>query len=122
MKIIAADVTGYLEQVPAERREALTRLRQMCLDMLEGYEECIEYNMPSYKKDGGGVAFANQKHYISLYIVNEPVLDAHRHLLKGLSVGKCCIRYPKPEKIDFAVVQQLLDATRESDSEVANLP
>jgi hypothetical protein len=31
--------------------------------------------------------------------------------LKGVSVGKGCIRYTNPEKIDFAVVQKMLAET-----------
>ncbi len=71
--------------------------------------------MPSYSKNGTiDVAFASQKNYISLYILKEPVLAAHRADLRGLQVGKGCIRYTKPEKLDFAVIRQLLIATRES--------
>jgi hypothetical protein len=45
------------------------------------------------------------------------VIAAHRAQLAGLSVGKGCIRYSRPEKIDFAVVEQLLIATRDSAAE-----
>jgi hypothetical protein len=54
-----------------------------------------------------------QKNYISLYILKESVIAAHRVQLAGLNVGKRCIRYSKPAKIDFAVVEQLLSATRD---------
>jgi hypothetical protein len=43
-------------------------------------------------------------------------MNAHRDLLKvkGVSLGKGYIRYSKPEKIDFNVVEKMLKATRES--------
>jgi uncharacterized protein YdhG (YjbR/CyaY superfamily) len=110
MQSTAKDVAAYIEEAPAERQPWLQQLRTMCLQTLAGYEEVMEYGMPVYKKDGGGIAFANQKQYISLYVHKE-VLDAHRDQLAGLSVGKSCIRYTKPAKIDFAVVQRMLDAT-----------
>jgi hypothetical protein len=41
-------------------------------------------------------------------------LPLQRAQLAGLNVWKGCIRYSKPAKIDFAVVEQLLSATRDS--------
>jgi uncharacterized protein YdhG (YjbR/CyaY superfamily) len=118
MQSAAIDVTSYIQELPEERRASLSRLRQLCLDTLVGYEEVMEYGMPGYKKNGiGEVGFASQKNYISLYFLKEPVIAAHRAQLAGLSVGKGCIRYSRPEKIDFAVVEQLLIATRDSAAE-----
>ena len=44
------------------------------------------------------------------------VMNAHKHLLvgKGISHGKGAIRYSKPERIDFNVVESMLRATQES--------
>ena len=70
---------------------------------------------PIIKKHGMvEVAFASQKRYIALYIAKQTVVDAYRGELTGLSVGKGCIRYPKPEKVDFTVITKLLKATRDS--------
>jgi len=38
--------------------------------------------------------------------------------VKGVSFGKGCIRYPKPERIDFNVVESMLVATVKSDGPV----
>jgi uncharacterized protein YdhG (YjbR/CyaY superfamily) len=120
MQSDAKTVDDYLHEVSEERKDALARLRALCLETLTGYEEGMDYGMPSYKPAGGEpeVAFASQKNYISLYILKQPVLDRHRDALKGLSLGKGCIRYSKPEKIDFALVQKLLTETLASDAEV----
>ena len=94
-------------------------MRKLCLDTLTGYEEGMDYGMPCYKRKGGAaeIGFASQKNYISLYVAIESVVKANRELLKGLSVGKGCIRYSRPEKIDFGVVQKLLSETLESKEE-----
>ncbi|MCX7070845.1 MAG: hypothetical protein NTW01_07600 [Gammaproteobacteria bacterium] len=34
--------------------------------------------------------------------------------LKGLSVGKACVRFPAPERMDFALIDRLLAASRDS--------
>ncbi len=120
MQSKAENVDDYLKEVPDARREALAQLRKLCLETLDGYEESMEYGMPSYKQGSGEVevAFASQKNYISLYILKEEVLNRHRESLAGLNMGKGCIRYSKPEKIDFKIVGELLADSRQSNSEI----
>lgn len=113
----AKDVATYTQEAPVERQAALTRLRDLCRATLTGFEECMEYGGPSYRRNGEvEVGFASQKHFIGLYILRTDVMNAHRHLLnvKGISVGKGAIRYSKPEQIDFAVVESMLRETVES--------
>ena len=67
---------------------------------------------PTYARDGDvEVGFVSQKRYISLYILRTDVLDSHRRQLSHLNVGKGCIRYTKPEQIDFDLVDSMLKAT-----------
>jgi uncharacterized protein YdhG (YjbR/CyaY superfamily) len=115
MKSTALDVTSYVAEAPEGRRAALQILRQLCQEHLTGYEECIEYGMPAYRKNGAvEVAFASQKQYISLYILKKDVVDAHRDALAGCNIGKGCIRFRSPAQIDFGVVRSMLKQTVES--------
>lgn len=120
MQSKAKNVDDYLKEVPEKRRKALEQLRILCQENLAGYEESMEYGMPSYKPVGGEVevAFASQKSYISFYILKKDVLDRHRESLKGINVGKGCIRYTKPEKIDFEIVKELLVDSAQSDGDI----
>ena len=114
MQSKAKSVDSYIEQAPSERHEALRRLRVLCRQVLTGFEEIIMYGMPSYARKGVvEVAFASQKNYISLYILRQDALAAQRAALAGSSVGKGCIRYARPDKIDYAVVREMLVATRD---------
>src|ERR1700733_13096353 len=102
MQSKAKDVDSYLEEVPGDRLEALTKIRQLCRQELKGYVETMKYGMPGYEKQGiGEVGFASQKHFIALYILKTDVVLSYKHLLKGVSIGKGCIRFTKPAKIDF---------------------
>jgi hypothetical protein len=77
----------------------------------------MRYGGLCYARNGEiEVGFASQKHFIGLYILRTDVMQAHRHLLKvkGVSLGKGCIRYSKPERIDFRVVKMMLTAAQES--------
>ena len=119
MQSTAADVSAYLEVAPPERHAALTRLRALCRETLLGYEETMAYGMPTYQRDGvAAVAFANQKHYISLYILKEEVLQRHKPTLQAAKIrsGKSCINFTKPERIPFELVQALLADTVRSAS------
>jgi uncharacterized protein YdhG (YjbR/CyaY superfamily) len=118
MQSKAKDVTTYVQEAPAERQPYLAKLRELCLEVLTGYEEVMEYGMPGYKKNGvGEVGFASQKNYISLYLLKADVIQANRALLKGLSVGKGCIRYSNPKKMDLEVVRKLLmDSVQSTDA------
>ena len=117
MQSQAKDVTAYLEEVPVERRAALTQLRKQCLATLKGFEESMRYGGPCYSRNGEvEVGFASQKHFIGLYILRTDVMKTYQSQLKikGVSLGKGCIRYSKPEKIDFELVKKMLQATVES--------
>jgi len=111
------DVAEYLQEAPAERRAALEKLRELCRRNLKGYQECMEYGMPVYKRNGSvEIAFASQKQYIALYVLKKEVLDEFRGALGATSIGKGCIRFRRPEQIDFSVVAQLLARAGESAS------
>jgi uncharacterized protein YdhG (YjbR/CyaY superfamily) len=117
MQSQAKNVSEYLKEVPEERQAVLFKLRKLCRANLKGFNESMEYSMPSYSRDSAvEVAFASQKNFIALYILRTDVMNVHKDLLKvkGITVGKGCIRYSKPEKIDFKVVEQMLKATHES--------
>ena len=121
MQSQAEDVTAYLQEVPAERKAALEEIRRQCLSVLKGFEESMQYGGPCYSRNGVvEVGFASQKHFIGLYILRTDVMNAHKDMLKikGVSLGKGCIRYSKSEKIDFKVVESMLKATVLSTGEV----
>ena len=117
MQSSAKTVTAYLKEVPAERKAALAKLRDLCRATLTGFEESMAYGGPSYSRNAEvEVGFASQKNFIGLYILRTDVMKTHRDQLKGkgVSIGKGAIRYSKPEKIDFGVVEKMLRATQAS--------
>ena len=121
MQSKAKTVTEYLLEVPQERLAVLKKLRALCRKHLKGFKESMEYGMPGYWRDGvAEVGFASQKNFIALYILRTDVMNAHADQLQGtgISHGKGCIRYSKPERVDFAVVESMLKATARSKGQV----
>lgn len=108
----AEDVDSYLAEVPAERVQALTKLRELCRAELRGFSEAMAYGMPTYRRGGEAeIAFASQRQYISFYLMRTDVRDAFQERLAGHDMGKGCLRFRRPEKIDFELVRDLLRAT-----------
>jgi uncharacterized protein YdhG (YjbR/CyaY superfamily) len=111
----AADVDEYLAEVPEDRREVLARLRQLCRSELRGFDESMSYGMPTYERDGTAeIAFASQRQYISFYVMRSDVRQALEERLAGQDMGKSCLRFRKPEKVDFDLVRDLLRASAET--------
>ncbi|MFE6846836.1 iron chaperone [Streptomyces sp. NPDC057686] len=110
----ADDVDAYLAGVPEARREALTGLRELCLAELTGFEEVMAHGMPAYARAGaqaGEIAWANQKQYISFYLLRTDVRDAFADRLAGHDTGKACLRFRRPSAVDFTLLRDLLRAT-----------
>jgi hypothetical protein len=119
VKSTASNVDDYMAEQPDEWRPALRELRAACRRYLAGYDEVMEHGMPAYLRAAQGeVAFARQARYLSLYILRQPVLEAHRSRLSGLDVGKGCIRYRRPAQIDWPVVADLLSDTAAGSGDV----
>ncbi|MFD4246221.1 DUF1801 domain-containing protein [Streptomyces sp. NPDC058525] len=108
------DAAAYLAAVPDARREALTLLRELCLTELPGFEEVIAYGMPAYVRPGeeaGEIAWANQKQYISFYLMRTDIREAFADRLATHDMGKACLRFRNPAKVDFDLLRDLLKAT-----------
>ena len=108
-------VDEYLAGLEPGRREALTTLRSLILEMVPDADETMKYRMPTYEYDGRALcAFASQKHYMSLYMDVE-LVEKHRAELIGLDVGKSCIRFRKLDKLPLDTVRQILSETVQRD-------
>lgn len=115
MQSRAPTVAKYVQQQPQDRQPVLKKLRRLCRASLPGHQEGIDYGMPVYKRAGAvEVAFASQRQYIVLYVLDKAVLDRHRDTLTGCKMGKGCIRYARPAKIDFEQVTALLQEVAKS--------
>jgi len=98
MNIKASNVKEYLDKVPDDRKEAITKLREVIKNNIpQEFEECLSYGMPGYvvphSKYPDGyhcdpklplpfVSIANQKNFIALYhmgiYANPELLDCKK--------------------------------------------
>ena len=129
-------VEEYLSQLPSQRREAVSAIRQLILQNLpDGYQETILFGMISYvipldtypvtynKQPLSYIALASQKNYISLYLMGiyaddasrQWFLDQYRASGKKLDLGKACLRFKTLDDLPLDLVAQAVARTSVAD-------
>jgi uncharacterized protein YdhG (YjbR/CyaY superfamily) len=128
----AATVEEYLQELPEDRREVVSTIRDIILRNLpEGYTETMAWGMISYGiplerypttyngQPLGYAALAAQKNSYSLYLLGvymdpeqEAALrEAFRREGKKLDMGKSCIRFKKTADLPLDAIGQVIAAT-----------
>ena len=129
----AVTVDEYLKQLPADRREAVGKLRDTVLKNIpKGFREGMSYGMIGYfvpheiypagyhcnpKIPLPFVNIGSQKNFIVMHhigIYGSPkmlewfVTEYPKHSIKKLDMGKGCIRFKDPEMIPYKLIGELM--------------
>ena len=128
----AGTVEEYLDELPQERREVVSAVRDVILDNLpDGYRESMAWGMIGYgipldrypktynKQPLSYAALAAQKNYYSLNLMScyessegEGFLrDAFRKAGKKLDMGKCCVRFKSLDDLPLDAIGELIART-----------
>ncbi|HEY0036727.1 MAG TPA: DUF1801 domain-containing protein [Longimicrobium sp.] len=128
----AATVEEYLQELPEDRREVVSTVRDVILRNLpDGYTETMAWGMISYGiplerypttyngQPLGYAALAAQKNSYSLYLLGaymDPeqeaeLREAFRREGKKLDMGKSCVRFKKAADLPLDDIGQLIAAT-----------
>lgn len=133
MQYNANTVDDYINQLPEDRKIALTKLRAIInKNIPKGFVEQINYNMPGYvvphSKYPGGyhctpelplpfMNIASQKNFVALYhsgIYASPeihdwfVSEYPKHCKRKLDMGKSCVRFKKMDDIPYELIGELV--------------
>lgn len=132
MKSSAATVSEYLDHLIPERREAVSKVREVVLTNLpDGYVEIIDFGMISYvvpleryPETYNGhplmyVAVASEKRYVSVHLMNvygdadtlRWFVDSYRATGKRLDMGKSCVRFRKLEDLPLELIGEAVRRT-----------
>lgn len=134
MKIEASTPKAYIEQLPAERKKVVSRLRTVIRKNLpQGFREEMNYNMIGYvvphKLYPAGyhcntalplpfMNLASQKGYIAIYhmgiYANKKLYDWFVNEYKCTvdskpDMGKSCIRFKKTDNLPYGLIGQLAE-------------
>ena len=132
MTLDAKTVDEYIEKLPEDRKEPVSKLRETVKRYLpEGFEECISYKMigfvvpHSIYPDGYHcdpklplpfINIASQKNFVALYhsgiyanaeLHNWFVNEYPKHVSTKLDMGKSCVRFKNTNKIPYELIAEL---------------
>jgi uncharacterized protein YdhG (YjbR/CyaY superfamily) len=132
MTIEAKTPDEYIEKLPDDRKEAVSKLRETVKSNLpKGFEECISYKMIGYVvphsiyPDGYHcdpklplpfINIASQKNFVALYhsgIYTDQELhdwfvgEYSKHVKTKLDMGKSCIRFKNVNHIPYDLIAAL---------------
>ncbi len=132
MQSKATTVAQYISELPAERKEAITKLRKVIKSNLpKGFKEEMNYGMIGYVVPHGlfppgyhttphlplpFMNIASQMNFIAVYhmcLYSNPKLlkwfttEYEKAKIGKPDMGKACIRFKHPEKIPFKLFGEL---------------
>jgi uncharacterized protein YdhG (YjbR/CyaY superfamily) len=128
----AETVEAYLEELPPERREVVSQMRELILENLpNGYRETMSWGMISYEvpletypntyngKPLGYIGLAAQKRHYALYLMavyqNPEQLKALEAAFeaagKRMDMGKSCLRFRRVEDVPLETIAGLVAST-----------
>ncbi len=111
MQYDVAKAEDYLKVLDNDwRKEILNELRSLLID--KGLTETIEYKMLAFQYKGETIFHLNaQKNYVSLYVGDHLKIDPSGALLKGLDVGKGCIRFKNMRSYSQSQIALFIEKT-----------
>jgi uncharacterized protein YdhG (YjbR/CyaY superfamily) len=69
----------------------------------------MRYGMIAYEREGvSEVAVASQKQYVAVYFTGGDVFACAGERMAGHDFGKGCLRFRKPDAIDYALLSDLI--------------
>ena len=122
----------YINELPEERKAIISKVRETILKNLpKGFQEGMGYGMIGYvvphslypkgyhcnpKLPLPFLSLSSQKNYISLYhmgLYEGELLEWYKNEWKKVSskkvdIGKCCIRFKKPEDVPLELIGELV--------------
>ncbi len=101
-------IDEYLAPLSPAKRSALDKLRKAIRSAAPGAQECISYNLPSYRIGGKLlVSFGAAVKHCAFYPGAHPV-EAHKDELTAYETGKGTIRFPPERPLPAALVRRLV--------------
>src|SRR6185295_18256060 len=108
MKAIAPkSVDEYLSALSDEQRAALEKLRKTIRAAAPKAEECISYQLPTFKQNGMLVCHGAWRDHCSFY-PGAKAVESHRDELKNYELSKGTIRFKTNKPIPATLVRTIV--------------
>jgi len=103
-------IDEYLANVSPNQRAALDKLRKSIRAVAPKAEECISYQIPSFKLNGMLVGFGATANHCAFYLMSATMVKTHEKELKGYDTSKGTIRFQADKPLPVALVRKLVKA------------
>jgi len=111
MTIKPTTIDEYLSGVSESKRTALEQLRKIIIAAAPKAEECISYQLPTFRLDGKLlVAFGAAAHHCAFYPMSASTVQAHKDELRDYKTSKGTIRFQSEQPLPAALVRKLVKA------------
>jgi uncharacterized protein YdhG (YjbR/CyaY superfamily) len=104
-------IDGYLQNVKADQRRALEKLRRVIHGVAPGAKECISYGIPAFSLHGRSLVFFGAwGSHCSFYPGSSAALKNLQNDLKDFQTSKGTIRFSSDKPLPTALVKKLVRA------------
>lgn len=103
-------IDDYLALVSADKRAALEVLRQTIRSVAPLAEECISYQIPSFRQNGMLVGFGAAEKHCAFYLLSNTTTAAFQKELQKYDTSKGTIRFAADSPLPATLVKKLVKA------------
>lgn len=103
-------IDEYLAALSDDKRAALERLRKIIRSAAPKAEECISYQVPTFRQNGPLVGFGAAAKHCAFYLMSASTIAAHKDELKDYDTSKGTIRFQADKPLPAALVRKLVKA------------
>lgn len=107
MQSKAKTLSEYLAGLTPKERSVVETLDKLVRSAAPKASGGMKYGMPTYELADRFIAFNAQRNYFSFY-ADPLIVKRHRAALKGLDVGKSCIRFRSLEEAPLATLRTIV--------------
>ena len=114
-------IDRYLENVRADHRKTLQKLRQTIQIAAPKAEECISYGIPAFRLNGRSLVFFGAwRGHCAFYPGSAATLKNFRNELRNFQTSKGTIRFSPDKPLPVALVKRLVKTRIAENNDQAN--
>lgn len=100
-------VDEYIATFPAEIQPRLEQIRAIIRQVIPEAQECISWQMPTYKLKGNVVHFAGHKHHTGFY-PGASGIEMFKDRFTGYKYSKGAVQFPHDRPLPEALIAEIV--------------
>ena len=110
-------ITDFINlQSDPKIREILEKVYKTIREAIPEAEECISWNMPTFRKGKNIIHFAPAKKHLGIYPGPEAI-ETYAHKLEGYNTSKGAIQFPYNKDVPYDLIAEIAKWSYEHNAE-----